>query len=150
MGHRYEVAVGRRQRLVIVVQDHGGRQVGVMDDGADEPSVTVPLSHEQAVAVGALLMGARFSIDTTHDERVAGDEVDVETMTVGPGSPAAGRLLSDIALPPDSDAEVLAIIRDETPALVEDDAHTPARPGDRLVVAARRDRIGAVVQHLAG
>lgn len=150
IGNRYDIALGRGQRLVIVVQHDGGRSIGVMDEYADEPSITIRLAQEQAVAVAALLTGARFTLDTSADQEVTADEVEIDTVALGPDSPAVGSLMRDIALPADSDAAVLAIIRDETPELVEDEEHTPVRPGDRLVVAARRDRIGTVVRHLSG
>ncbi len=150
IGHRYEIPLGRGQVLVVVVEDTGGREIGVLDRDADAPAVTLTLSHDQAMAVAALLTGARFALDTSDDDLVAADEVEVETVTIAEGSPAVDRPVSQIPLLPDSDAAVLAVIRDETPEVVEDEPDTPARPGDRLVVAARRDRIAEVVAHLAG
>jgi TrkA domain protein len=151
IGHRYELALREQQRrLVLVVQNSGRCEIGVLNEDADQPEVTVTLDRDQAVAGAALLTGARFPLDTTEDDRTPADEVEVETITLAPASPAAGRLLSDIPLLPDSDAAVLAVIRDATPELIEDEEHTPVRPGDRLVVAARRDRIAAVTGHLAG
>lgn len=49
-----------------------------------------------------------------------------------------------------SDASILAVIRDETQDLLEDAAKQPCQLGDRMVVAARRDRLAAIVRELAG
>lgn len=152
LGERYDLDVGRGTTLAVVVQRDGSRAISVLSGGSDEPVVSVPLTHEQSVAVAALLTGARFSIvsnETDVEGEVEGD-VDVQTVEVGPSSPAAGRLVRDIPLPAGCDAAILAVIRDSTPELVEDDDREPARVGDRLVVAARRDRIGEVVRFLAG
>ena len=50
----------------------------------------------------------------------------------------------------DSEAAVLAVIRDETPELVDDETTRPSQPGDRVVIAARRQHLATVVRQLAG
>ena len=61
----------------------------------------------------------------------------METLTVPAGSPAVGRRLADIDLPDPEGARVLAVIRDDTPELLEDDPDRPVQPGDRLVLVGR-------------
>ena len=150
IGHRYELDLDTGQRLTVVVQHGGRREVGLVSRLADEPAAVVSLSEEQAVALAALLSGARFSIDSTGDDQIHADEVVVETVTLRPGSPAIGRPLNDIRLMGDSEAAVLAVIRDETPELVEDEVTRPSQAGDRVVIAARRQHLATVVRQLAG
>lgn len=156
IGHRYDVDVGGHRQLVVIVQASGERHIAITDRTADEPIATVTLTHDQAVAVAALLAGARFSIETvegreTLEVREAGSgDVAVDTVTLGETSPAIGRLAREVPLPAGSDAAILAVIRDETPELVEDEDRVPCRSGDRVVVAARRDRLADVVAELAG
>ena len=150
IGHRYEFDVDAGRKLTVVVQHGGRREVGLVSRRAEEPEVVVSLSQEQAVALAALLSGARFSIDSTDDDQIDADEVVVETVTLGPTSPALGRPCNDVRLAGDAEATVLAVIRDETPELVEDEQTRPCQPGDRVVIAARRQHVAAVVRHLAG
>lgn len=150
IGHRYEMALSGDRRLTVVVQDGGRRELGLVSSHADEPDVAVSLTQEQAVALAALLSGARFSIDTTEDDQIPADEVVVQTVTLGAASPAVGCLVKDIRLGGDPDAAVLAVIRDETPELVEDEPDQPIQPGDRIVVAARRQHLASVARQLAG
>ena len=150
IGHRYEFDVDAGRKLTVVVQHAGHREVGLVSRIAEEPDVVVSLSQEQAVALAALLSGARFSIDSTGDDRIDADEVVVETVTLGPASPALGRPAKDIGLTGDAEAAVLAVIRDETPELVEDETTRLCQPGDRVVIAARRQHVAAVVRQLAG
>ncbi|MEW6475349.1 MAG: TrkA C-terminal domain-containing protein [Actinomycetota bacterium] len=150
IGHRYELVVDRRRSLMVVVQDRGRRELGVVSHGAENPDVVVSLTQAQAVALAALLTGARFSIDTTGDDRIDAGEVAIETVTLGPSSPAIGRPMAAIRLVGDPDAAVLAVIRDDTPELIEDEEGRPCQPGDRVVIAARRARLRAVVEQLAG
>ena len=150
IGHRYEFEVDAGRKLTVVVQNRGRREVGLVSRLVDEPDVVVSLTREQAVALGALLSGARFSIDTAGDDEIHADEVVVETVTLGSASPAVGLPVKDIRLMGDSEAAVLAVIRDETPELVEDETTRPCQPGDRVVIAARRQHVAAVVGQLAG
>ena len=150
IGHRYELDVDAGRQLVVVVQDGGRREVGLVSRLAEEPEAVVSLSEEQAVALAALLSGARFSIDSTGDDHIDADEVVVETVTLGPASPAIGRPLNEIPLMGDAQAAVLAVIRDETPELVEDENTRPSQAGDRVVIAVRRQHLATVVSQLAG
>lgn len=150
IGHRYDMTVDGGRTFSIIVEAGGQRQITVSNPGADVPAFAATLSQDQAAAVAAILTGARFSIDTSDDDTVAADEVSVETVTLGPRSPALGNRVPDIPLLEGCDAAVLAVIRDDTPELVEGESSEPVRVGDRIVVAARRDRLPAVVQALAG
>jgi K+/H+ antiporter YhaU regulatory subunit KhtT len=150
IGNRYDLPLDRRWHLMIVVGRDGRCQVGVIDGDADEPDRVVSLSREQAVAVAALLAGARFTIDTSEDERVATDEITVETLEVRHASPAVGQVVDDMSFPADSDATVLAVIRDKPAELVEEQPVDPLRAGDRVVISARRDRLGDIARQLVG
>lgn len=149
IGHRYELSVDAHRSLIVVVQRGGGRQIVIGRPGADEPTAAVTLTHDQAMAVAALLTGARFAIEADRAHRAGGD-VAVETVTLSERSPAVGRLMRDVPLLAGAEATILAVIRDDTPQLVEDEDAQPCRAGDRVVVAARRDRLEAVVGDLAG
>lgn len=156
IGRRYDVMVGGQRRLSVVVSLTGLRELSISDADADEPTAVVSLSQAQAFAVAALLSGARFSLEPdpypAAPEQPATDEdaVTVSTVTLTDSSPAIGHSVSDINLPAGSNATVLAIIRDETPELVEDPERVPCRPGDRLVVAARASWSDHVTAMLAG
>lgn len=150
IGHRYELDVDGGRKVTVVVQNGGRREVGLVSRLADEPDAVASLSEQQAVALAALLSGARFSIDSAGDDQIDAEQVVVETVTLGPGSPAIGRPVSDILLMGDTGAAVLAVIRDETAELVEDESTRPSQPGDRIVIAARRQHLPAVVRQLAG
>lgn len=150
IGHRYELSLGHRRWLAVIVKNDGRREINIGSDHADEPDAIATLAQAQAVAIASVLTGARFSIDTSDDPGVDSDVVNVETVTLTERSPAIGRTVGEIPLLHDSDASVLAVIRDETPDLIEDTAKQPCQAGDRVAVAARRDRLAEVVQHLAG
>lgn len=148
IGMRYDLDLPDHRRLFVIAEPGGRRHLG-LSRGGDEPEWQVTLDQDRAVMVAALLLGARFTLDTSHDDSVASDEVVVDTVELGPASPAIGKVLPEIALP-DADAVVLAIVSDSTPELVEDDAAHRCLPGDRVVVAARGARIDELSRHLRG
>lgn len=150
IGHRYELSLGHGRWLAVIVRKDRGREIDIGSDHADEPDAAASLTQEQAVAIASILTGARFSIDTSDDRHVDAEEVNVQTVTLTKRSPAIGRTAAEIPLLDDSAASVLAVIRDETPDLVEDTAKQPCQTGDRVVVAARRDRLAEVARNLAG
>ena len=147
IGRRFDLEVGDDLTLSVVARRDGSRDVAVTEKGEDAPRRSVHLRREQAVAVGSILLGARFSIE---HEDLAGAEVDVTTVLLGDRSPAIGKLPRDVVLPDGAEGVVVAVARDDTAQLLEDDQHRPCKPGDRLVIAARRDRLEMVVRHLAG
>ena len=149
VGYRYELPVDRDRSLVLVVQHGGGREIGIALPGHDGLAAAVKLSQDQAAAVAALLTGARFALEPDSGP-APGSVVAVETATLGERSPAVGHLVGDVSRLAGGDAVILAVIRDDTPQLVEDSDVQPCRAGDRLVVAARQDRLAEVVRELTG
>jgi TrkA domain protein len=147
IGRRFDLDVDDGLTLVVVARRDGSRDVAVREEGADEVRRSVHLGRQQAVAVGSLLLGALFS-DGGGDSDHGG--LDVSTLVIGVRSPAVGRIPAEIPLPAGADAAVVAVARDDTPQLLEDDRHRPCEPGDRLVIVARRDRLDDVIDHLAG
>lgn len=157
IGRRYDVAVDGQRRLSVIVGRTGLRELSISDDDADEPSAVVSLSQAQALAVAALLSGARFSLHSQPEPYAAqpeqptdADVVAVHTVTLTNTSPVIGHSVAEIELPAGSNAAVLAVIRDQTPELIEDPAREPCRPGDRLVIAARTGWFHRVTAMLTG
>ncbi len=148
VGHRYELPLDGDRSLIVIVQRRGGRQIVVGRPGADEPVVAVALTHDQAMAVAALLTGPRFAIEAEGEDPPS-DDVAVETVTLSERSPAVGRLVRHVPPLAGADAAILAVIRDDTAQLVEDEDTESCPAGDRVVVAAPRNRLAAVVRELS-
>lgn len=158
VGRRYDIELGDGRVLSVVVSDDGTRKLAVRNHGADEPHLYISLTAAQASAVSALLSGARFFIETeaaagagfAESGLVGAGSAGLGTVTLTSASSAVGRRIGDVTLLDGSDAVIIAVIRDDTPQLLEDDLAQPCRPGDRLVVAARPERLNDVIAHLAG
>ncbi len=148
VGMRYEIDVDGGRKLFVIAHRDGRRDLGLMSD-ADEPDEHVVLDQKASVALAALLLGARFTIDTSNEAWVSSDEVVVEVVELEEGSPAVGLLQTELDLElVDGEAVVLAVLSDATPELVESETHHRCQVGDRIVVAARGARIADVVAAL--
>lgn len=126
----------------------GGRDLSLTPPGHDEAAVNVRLSDVEATTVAALLGGVRFTVEAPDHTPVGA--ANLRTLTIGAGSPAVDRRLDEIEVPQPEDATVIAVIRDDTPELVEQDPDRPVQPGDRLVLVGRPGAMSALVQHLVG
>ena len=65
-GMRYEIDVAGGRRLFVIARRDGRREIGVMGE-ADEPETHVVLDQQGAVTIAALLLGARFTVDTREE-----------------------------------------------------------------------------------
>jgi K+/H+ antiporter YhaU regulatory subunit KhtT len=142
IGWRYTVPADLGRDVVVVAEDRGARHLVLVDPRLDEALTTVRLPAQHASVLAALLTGARFTVTTSDEVAGAGatepQEVIVETLRVTSGSPVVGLTQDEVAPRLGTDAVLLAIIDDRTPALVEPDSARAIRQGDKLVVAARR------------
>jgi TrkA domain protein len=147
IGHRFELDMADGRSLVVVARRDGSRDVAVREGDDDEARGMVRLSRDQAVAVGSLLLGARFA---EGDLAAGAGSMDVGVADTTSKSPVIGRLPRELEMPDGAEAVVVAVARDDTPQLLEDDRSRPCEPGDRLVVVARRDRLDDVIAYLSG
>ncbi len=118
VGRRFDLELDGQQTLSVVALRDGRRQLIRHSARHDTPAVTDP-DRDQAATVGALLLEAQFSIGATDGVDDEADRVVVDTITVSPDAPAAGRTPDQAFAKSDHDVVVLAVIRDHTPELVE-------------------------------
>jgi voltage-gated potassium channel len=81
--------------------------------------------------------------------RRGNEELDIEAVDVGAGTPAVGRTLEALALRQATGATVLAIMRDGNP-LVNPPGDTALVAGDRLLALGTREQLERVERVLAG
>ena len=153
IGRRYELDLENDTQLVVIAERGGGRRLAVTEAGHEATGPELILNVDQAATVGALLLGARFSVepnDSTAATSEHGTTVVVETATLSETSPAVGKVFADLPFIDHDCIAILAVISDETPGLIKDTSVKPTRPGDRLVVAAQREHIADVIAGLVG
>lgn len=125
------------------------QELSITPADRDQAVATVRLRAAEATTLAALLSGVRFTIEAAPEEQPV-RAANLRTVTLGAGSPAVGRTLEEITAGESEDAMVIAVIRDDTPDLVEQDPQRPCQPGDRLVLVGRPGAMRELVSFLLG
>jgi K+/H+ antiporter YhaU regulatory subunit KhtT len=125
------------------------RTLEVTLPGCDESAVTVRFNAAESTTLAALLSGIRFVIEQPEEHQPV-DAANLRTVTLPAGSPAIGRRLHDLDVADSADAQVIAVIRDDTDDLIETDPDRPCEAGDRLVIVGRPGSMSRMVQRLTG
>ena len=147
-GHLFEIPLPDGWMVSVVSDDPTDyRELLLLAPGEDEPLARVTMPSAHAETLGALLSGMRLVFDRDDQPRAG---VQVTTVPISAGSPGSGHRVRDIPVPAPAAARVLAVIRDDTPELVEDDEDRPCQPGDRLVLAGHSKAIEELRRFLVG
>lgn len=149
LGQRFELQLDDDHVLGMVALRNGRRQLTRRRVGDDEAATLIDLDRDQAVTIGALLLGAQFSL-TSQGDTIPADQVIVETITIADDAPAIGTSARDALGDLVSDVAVLAVIRDQTAEIVEHDPDLALCAGDRVAIAARPGRHASVFRALNG
>jgi TrkA domain protein len=149
LGQRFELQLDDDHLLGMVALRNGRRQLTRRRVGDDEAATLIDLDRDQAVTIGALLLGAQFSL-TSQADTIPADQVIVETITIADDAPAIGTSAPDALGDLSSDVAVLAVIRDQTAEIVEHDPDLALCAGDRVAIAARPGRHASVFRALNG
>jgi K+/H+ antiporter YhaU regulatory subunit KhtT len=147
-GSRYEIPLQDGHHLVIVSSNttEDTRQLHVLpSEQDDQPTASIELTPGEATTIATLLSNVRLVIEEPSEPPRG---VQVETMQVGGGSQAIGKRPDELPITEPDHARILAVIRDDTPELVEADTSQACRPGDRLVVAGRPPHIDSLRRYL--
>ena len=126
--------------------DKAALDLSITPAGQDEALTTVRMSDVEATTLAVLLSGIRLLSTTATDPD--DDETDLRTVRLPFDSPAVGLRLHEIEVPAPTLARVIAVIRDDTPELIEEDPDRPCQPGDRLVLVGRPGSMGDLVSAL--
>lgn len=125
------------------------RSLEVTPPDSDESVVTVHFNAPESTTLAALLSGIRFVIQQPEEHQPV-DAANLRTVTLPAGSPAVGKRLHDLDVPDSIDAQVIAVIRDDTADLIETDPDRPCEVGDRLVIVGRPGSMSDMVRRLTG
>lgn len=159
IGWRYDLGLPRDVRLVVVVEDGGPRHLMITRAGQDDALVSVSLTSDQALALATLLTGARFTVTEARQATrpvgwpAARHGVAIESVVVEADSPAVGVPASEVRHWLGPEAELLGVLSEETPEILEAEPQRPCHAGDRLVLAVRRShaaRVLAVLRESGG
>ncbi|HXF56762.1 MAG TPA: TrkA C-terminal domain-containing protein [Actinomycetota bacterium] len=149
IGRRYEIVVGRGQRVVLVIHHSGRRDLYVIERHRDEPTCAVELTDDQARRIGAILGGAFFKPTVVEEIEDIVGEFAVDWVTLPEDSPAISRSIADLQIRRRSGMSVVAIVRGKR-TITAPHPDEVLRPGDRLVVVGRHEDMPRFLELVMG
>lgn len=126
--------------------DGDASELGIIPPDSDEAAATVRLTGAEASTVSSLLSGIRLVVRDY--DRAPREGAATRTVTIPEDSPVVGIPFDEIELPDPDEARVVAVIRDDTPQLLESDPGRRCEVGDRLVLVGRHPALDRLVARL--
>jgi TrkA domain protein len=140
IGRRYTVKCDDGGVLTIVVHNSGRRDVYLFSGNERDDPVSVSMHEDEAEVAGSVLSGEYSPPTAMKEIEEVLDNLAIEWITLNPGSPATGRSIQDLHIRSVTGVNVMAIVRDHNVIHAPGDSEL-LEPGDRLIVAGRRERM---------
>jgi len=149
VGKKFAVTTNDSDRLTIIIHNSGHREIYFFERGEDYPAYAIRMEDAEARKLGAILGGAFFQPVVADSMEMVLDQLSVEWMKVGAGSPLAGRSLAEAAVRERTGASVIAILRDGK-AVPNPQPDERIAAGDTLMVVGDREQVGRFGEMLRG
>ena len=148
VGLRHDLSVGGGQRIGVVSQVNGDRELVLYDKHDPDACRAVLHLHPDEAAMIAELLGAPRVSERLARLREQVEGIATDGIVLGPGSPYVGRTLGDARIRTRTGASVVAVVRqaEVTPS------PTPSfrfLSGDKVIVVGTDDGVAAVARVLA-
>ena len=149
VGKKFAVTTNDGDRMTIIIHNSGHREIYHFERGEDYPAHAVRMEDAEARKLGAILGGAYFQPVVAESMEMVFQQLAVEWLKVGAGSPLAGQSLAEAAVRERTGASVIAILR-EGNALPNPQPDERFAAGDTLVVVGDRAQVGRFGDLLRG
>jgi TrkA domain protein len=147
IGIRREITVAAGRRVGVVIHRDGRSELIISrPDDPDATLASIPLTVEEAAALGSLLGGARLVAQLTEEHRDM-PGVSTQQVLIDPTSPFSGRTLGDTRLRTRTGSSVVAILR-EGEVVPSPQPDFPIIPGDLLVIVGTTTGLSAAAEIL--
>ncbi len=149
VGHKFELELDGKARLVVIVHHDGKREVYRRPDPDADSEKLFSLSGKQARQLGSILEGAYFQPVDLEEVSVPLGEAIIEWVEVPEGAPIAEQTLADASIRQQTGVSVMAIQRGEE-TLSNPDPDERIHHGDVLVTLGTRAEQGELDALLTG
>lgn len=147
VGKKYVMPLRAGGNLAIVVRPDGARQLYHFLEDDDRPFDVIRVDQEEAQQVAQLLGHALVAPDRGELELVLG-ALEIDWVTLEPGSPLVGRSLGESQLRTRTGASVMAVMRDGR-AIANPPIETVFEADDTLLVIGSPEQADAARELLA-
>ncbi|MGH2703417.1 MAG: cation:proton antiporter regulatory subunit [Actinomycetota bacterium] len=149
IGRKFEILVGRGDRVDVVIHHSGRRDIYVFERDAEEPRTVLRLTDDQARRLGTVLSGAYFKPAMVEEIEALIGEFAVDWVTLTDESPSTGKSINDLQVRKRTGMSVIAILRTGA-TITAPDPNEVLRSGDRLVVVGPQANLNGFLSFMLG
>jgi len=149
IGRKFEILVGRGDRVDVVIHHSGRRDIYVFERDAEEPRTVLRLNDDQARRLGSVLSGAYFKPAMVEEIEALIGEFAVDWVTLTDESPSTGKSINDLQVRKRTGMSVIAILRTGA-TITAPDPNEVLRSGDRLVVVGPQANLNGFLSFMLG
>ncbi len=149
IGRKFEILVGRGDRIDVVIHHSGRRDVYVFERDADDPVRVLKLTDDQARRLGAVLSGAYFKPAVVEEIEALIGEFAVDWVTLTEESPSIGKTIAQLEVRKRTGMSIIAVIRTGA-TLKSPDPDEVLRVGDRLVIVGPQRHLDGFLSFMLG
>ncbi|MBI4545468.1 MAG: cation:proton antiporter regulatory subunit [Gemmatimonadetes bacterium] len=149
VGKKFAVQTREGERLTVIIHNTGHREIYNFRRGEDFPFHALRLEDEEARKLAAILGGAYFQPALAGSVDLILEQLSIEWVKVGAGSPFADRTIAELELRRRTGASVIAVLR-EGKAVPNPQPEERVVAGDTLVVVGSREQVDQVLATARG
>lgn len=145
MGHKFQIETVSGDRLTIVINDDGRRELyHFAANDANRVASVVTLQDSEARQVAGIIGGLTYVPKALPSAELLLDDLVLEWFAIPRGAYATGKTIRDLAVRTKTGASIVSIIRDGKTNILNPEADTLLEAGTTLIVAGDRRTIGAL------
>ena len=144
IGKKFTLELDSGDKLVVVIQFSGEREVFKFMKGSDEPSSVTTLTDEEARQIGAILSGTYFQPVLEDEQKLMMKNVTMEWIKITDDSTLANKKIEELAILKMTGASITTIIRGET-VIPNPRAGEIIKPQDTIIIIGNNDQINKFI-----
>lgn len=144
IGKKFTLALDSGDKLVVVIQFSGEREVFKFRKGSDEPSSVTTLTDEEARQIGAILSGTYFQPVLGDEQKLMMKNVTMEWIKITDDSTLANKKIEELDIRKMTGASITTIIRGETVIPNPRDGEI-IKPQDTIIIIGNNAQINKFI-----
>jgi len=144
IGKKFTLELDSGDKLVVVIQFSGEREVFKFMKGSDEPSSVTTLTDEEARQIGSILSGTYFQPVLEDEQKLMMKNVTMEWIKITDDSTLANKKIEELDIRKMTGASITTIIRGET-VIPNPRSGEIIKPQDTIIIIGNNEQINKFI-----
>jgi len=144
IGKKFTLELESGDKLVVVIQFSGEREVFKFMKGSDEPSSVTTLTDEEARQIGSILSGTYFQPVLEDEQKLMMKNVTMEWIKITDDSTLANKKIEELDIRKKTGASITTIIRGET-VIPNPRSGEIIKPQDTIIIIGNNEQINKFI-----